>query len=124
MCFQIMARGVLDRMVRYMNANVVAEGESWRGYLLRLHVEQLRSPDSKAHAAWTVCADEHACQARRPQHTAVLWHVNVGGATSVFVHLPSAVKSCTGSDWPVVLGCRSMTCTGRTHTTSVSAVYI
>ena len=54
-----MARGVLDRMVRYMNANVVDKGESWRAYLLRLHADQLRSPEHKAQAAWTVGT---ACQ--------------------------------------------------------------
>ena len=40
----------------------------------------------------------------------------------MYVHLPPAFRSCTGSDWPLVLVCRSMTCTGRTHTTNVSAV--
>ncbi len=40
---QIMARGVLDRMVRYMNKNVVGKGETWRGYLLRLQAEELAS---------------------------------------------------------------------------------
>lgn len=50
---QIMARGVLDQLVRYMNANVVARGESWRAYLLRLHAEQLRDPQRREHAAWT-----------------------------------------------------------------------
>jgi hypothetical protein len=70
-----MARGVLDRMVRYMNANVVAEGESWRGYLLRLHVEQLRSPERAAHAAWTVGvlgSSDSTCISQRPQPTAAV----------------------------------------------------
>jgi hypothetical protein len=121
-----MARGVLDRMVRYMNANVVAEGESWRGYLLRLHVEQLRSPNSKAHAAWTVGSlGLSDIPARHSGHsTQLLWLLYVEGATSVSLRQLPVSISCTGSDWPVVLGCRSMTCTGCTHTTSVSAVYI
>jgi hypothetical protein len=105
-------------MVRYMNANVVAKGESWRGYLLRLHADQLRSPERKTHAAWTVGTRLSVLSAAEPP---VADAQAEGRWQYIAIGLAGHCKLvCTGSEQCGVLVCRSMTCTGHTHTTNVS----
>jgi len=52
---QIMSRPVLDGMQTHL-ATLAEGGESWRGYLLRMHLNQVNSTDpaQRSKAAWTV----------------------------------------------------------------------
>lgn len=53
---QIMSRAVLDPMAAHIEKNMAAPNETWRAYLLRMHVDAMRDPVTKGHAAWTVRA--------------------------------------------------------------------
>ena len=52
---QIMSRPVVDGMQTHL-ATLAEGGESWRGYLLRMHLNQVNSTDpaQRSKAAWTV----------------------------------------------------------------------
>ncbi len=51
---QIMSRAVLDPLAAHIEKNMARPKETWRAYLLRVHVEGLRDPEKKTHASWTV----------------------------------------------------------------------